>query len=38
MRTCNDKIGLEGEFIRIASRTLEENDMVLKSICDVFKE
>lgn len=38
MRTCNDKIGLKGEFVRIASRTLEENDMILKSLCDVFKE
>ncbi|TDJ86649.1 histidinol-phosphate aminotransferase family protein [Campylobacter volucris] len=38
MRNCNDKIGLDGEFVRIASRTSDENQIVLKSIYDVFKE
>lgn len=30
VRTCSDKIGLDGEFVRIASRTKEENDYILK--------
>jgi histidinol-phosphate/aromatic aminotransferase/cobyric acid decarboxylase-like protein len=34
VRNCNDKIGLDGEFVRVASRTFEEN---LK-IINAFKE
>ena len=35
-RTCDDKIGLEGEFVRIASRTKEENQIIIKSIKNIF--
>lgn len=31
-RTCSDKIGLEGEFIRLASRSSEENKQIIKAI------
>ena len=36
-RTGSDKIGLSGEFIRIAGRTKEENGVILDSIKDIFK-
>ncbi len=32
VRNCNDKIGLEGEFIRVAARSKEENQLILKAI------
>jgi histidinol-phosphate/aromatic aminotransferase/cobyric acid decarboxylase-like protein len=32
VRTCDDKIGLKGQFIRLASRSKEENDYVIQSI------
>jgi histidinol-phosphate/aromatic aminotransferase/cobyric acid decarboxylase-like protein len=32
VRDCSDKIGLEGEFIRIASRTFEENLEIINTI------
>lgn len=35
-RTGNDKIGLNGEFIRIASRSKDENKIILESIEDMF--
>ncbi len=35
-RTCSDKIGLNGEFIRIASRTKKENKIILKAIKEIF--
>ncbi|GAB0174034.1 histidinol-phosphate transaminase [Helicobacter trogontum] len=35
-RTCNDKMGLSGEFVRIASRTEQENKIILKSMQDIF--
>lgn len=31
VRTANDKIGLEGQYIRVASRTKEENDFMVKA-------
>lgn len=31
VRTCEDKIGLEGNFIRLASRSKEENEHILNS-------
>lgn len=31
LRTCSDKIGLEGEFIRMASRKKDENKYILNS-------
>lgn len=37
-RTCSDKVGLKGEFVRIASRSKEENLKILESIQQVFKE
>ena len=35
-RNCSDKIGLEGEFLRIASRTGKENKKIIKSMKDLF--
>ena len=32
VRDCSDKIGLEGEFIRVASRTFEENLKIIEAI------
>ena len=32
LRDCSDKIGLEGQFVRIASRTFEENLKVISAI------
>ena len=32
VRNCDDKIGLNGEFVRIASRTFEENERIVKEI------
>jgi histidinol-phosphate/aromatic aminotransferase/cobyric acid decarboxylase-like protein len=31
-RNCDDKIGLDGEFIRVASRKKHENDAVIRAI------
>lgn len=36
VRTCGDKIGLEGEFIRLASRSKTENDYILRSLKSFF--
>jgi histidinol-phosphate/aromatic aminotransferase/cobyric acid decarboxylase-like protein len=33
VRECSDKIGLDGQFLRIASRSFEENIIIL----DAFK-
>tara|TARA_B100000809_G_C15138468_1_gene531792 strand:+ start:3885 stop:5057 length:1173 start_codon:yes stop_codon:yes gene_type:complete len=35
-RTCSDKIGLKGEYIRLASRTKEENTVIIKALNDIF--
>lgn len=35
-RICSDKIGLAGEFIRIAGRTSEENKIIVQAIKDIF--
>jgi histidinol-phosphate/aromatic aminotransferase/cobyric acid decarboxylase-like protein len=35
-RTCTDKIGLNGEFIRIASRKGDENKKIIDSIRDIY--
>lgn len=32
VRDCSDKIGLEGQFVRIASRTFEENLKIISAI------
>ncbi len=37
VRDCSDKIGLKGEFLRIASRTFEENMIILDALKDIFK-
>lgn len=37
-RLCYDKIGLEGEFIRIASRGLEDNGQILTTIKRLLNE
>ncbi|WP_141089160.1 aminotransferase class I/II-fold pyridoxal phosphate-dependent enzyme, partial [Campylobacter concisus] len=36
-RTCSDKIGLNGEFIRIAARSQKENEIIVKAIKEIFK-
>jgi len=35
VRNCNDKIGLNGEFIRVAARSSHENKIILKALEDV---
>lgn len=35
VRNCNDKIGLEGEFIRVAARTQKENKIIIEAIKNV---
>lgn len=39
LRDCNDKIGLTGKggFIRVASRSLEENKQIVEAITSYFK-
>ena len=37
VRECSDKIGLEGEFLRIASRSFEENILILDSLKHVYQ-
>lgn len=34
IRDCADKIGLDGEFVRIASRSRDENDEIIQAIID----
>tara|TARA_B110000240_G_C13512229_1_gene460374 strand:- start:3846 stop:5030 length:1185 start_codon:yes stop_codon:yes gene_type:complete len=34
VRNCDDKIGLDGNYLRVASRNIKENELILK----VFKE
>ena len=36
VRTCEDKIGLDGHFIRLASRSKNENEHIINSFCEVF--
>ena len=36
VRTCSDKIGLVGEYVRLASRTKDENAYIIKSLNDFF--
>jgi histidinol-phosphate/aromatic aminotransferase/cobyric acid decarboxylase-like protein len=38
VRDCSDKIGLKGEFVRIASRTFEENLLIIKAIKELLCE
>ncbi len=37
VRNCNDKIGLNGEFIRVAARSNYENGIILKALKNVTK-
>jgi histidinol-phosphate/aromatic aminotransferase/cobyric acid decarboxylase-like protein len=37
VRDCNDKVGLEGEFVRIASRSEEENEVIINAAKDVLQ-
>lgn len=36
VRTCSDKVGLEGHFLRIASRGLRENQLIIDALNDVL--
>ncbi|MEO9872934.1 pyridoxal phosphate-dependent aminotransferase [Ekhidna sp.] len=36
VRTCDDKIGLEGQFLRIGSRTFEENEQIVSSLQSIL--
>ena len=37
VRTCSDKIGLEGEYVRLGNpRTKEENTYIIQSLQDFF--
>jgi histidinol-phosphate/aromatic aminotransferase/cobyric acid decarboxylase-like protein len=35
-RNCSDKIGLQGEFVRIASRSFDENKLIINAIKNCF--
>ncbi|WP_034622072.1 pyridoxal phosphate-dependent aminotransferase [Desulfovermiculus halophilus] len=37
VRDCNDKVGLDGEFVRIASRTKDENAAILQAAQEVLQ-
>ena len=37
MRDCSDKIGLSGEFVRIASRSKKENFEIVNALNDFSK-
>ena len=36
VRNCNDKIGLDGEFLRVAIRTEAENDKILMALSEIL--
>ena len=38
LRTCSDKIGLNGEFVRLASRTKEENKYIIECFNTIKKQ
>ena len=38
VRDCSDKIGLEGNFLRIASRDIDSNKTIIKSFKEYFRE
>ena len=35
-RSCGDKVGLDGEYLRVAIRTESENDQVVAAIADIL--
>jgi histidinol-phosphate/aromatic aminotransferase/cobyric acid decarboxylase-like protein len=37
VRECSDKIGLEGQFLRIASRSFEENIIILEALKSIYE-
>jgi histidinol-phosphate/aromatic aminotransferase/cobyric acid decarboxylase-like protein len=36
VRNCDDKIGLEGNYIRVASRTKEENKLIIEALTELM--
>lgn len=36
VRTCSDKLGLDGEFVRVSSRGLRENQQIIDAFNDVL--
>lgn len=36
VRNCDDKIGLDGNYLRIASRNKEENALILEALTELF--
>ena len=36
VRNCDDKIGLDGNYLRVASRNKEENALILKALTELF--
>jgi len=36
VRSCGDKIGLDGEFLRVAIRTESENEKILDALADIL--
>lgn len=36
VRDCSDKMGLKGEFVRIASRSFEENELIISSLKEIL--
>ena len=37
VRDCSDKIGLEGSFVRVASRSFEENLKIIDALKDALR-
>ncbi len=38
IRTCGDKVGLSGEFVRIASRTAKENKALIRALQELLSK
>jgi histidinol-phosphate/aromatic aminotransferase/cobyric acid decarboxylase-like protein len=36
VRECSDKIGLDGQFLRVASRSFEENIIILDALNNIY--
>lgn len=36
-RSCSDKIGLEGQFLRLASRTKQENELITHALAKIIR-
>ena len=36
VRNCDDKIGLKGNYLRVASRNIKENQMIIKGFKELF--